>query len=432
MPKRVSRRSRTRPSRPAKRSRSRQEESALCRHFGTCGGCTSLNVSYPQQLEQKTRELRAALGEFALFSHESFEISPSPRTHHYRAKTVWPVERRKHQVRTGFYVAGTHELIDTLECQTQDPAVTKVLRAARAATEELGLSVREERTGQGFVRAFFARLATGAGHLQLGLVTQPGLFEEAAEWAAAVREHVGSLSDARGRAVELKSIVRNLNDTQGNRLLGHRTTPIAGPDVLMERFGRLTLRLSMTSFFQVNPYAALKMVQVLEGWVAELKPRRTLECYAGVGTLALAFAEHLEEVFAIEVEGAAARDAVFNFEAADLGAQVLTGTILERLPEVSGPIDLAIVDPPRTGLGPEVLAALLERGPEHVLYVSCNAKSLRRDLGTFTAGGYEVRRARGFDLFPHTPHVEVAALLSRGELPDALPKSDVPGPFHSA
>jgi len=74
-------------------------------------------------------------------------------------------------------------------------------------------------------------------------------------------------------------------------------------------------------------------------------------------------------------------------------------------------VDIAVLDPPRTGAGADVLAALLELRPRAVAYVACDPVALGRDLAVAASCGYRVTDVRGFDLFPMTAHVECVARL---------------------
>jgi tRNA/tmRNA/rRNA uracil-C5-methylase (TrmA/RlmC/RlmD family) len=75
------------------------------------------------------------------------------------------------------------------------------------------------------------------------------------------------------------------------------------------------------------------------------------------------------------------------------------------------PADVVILDPPRSGLHPRVLKAVLEKKPGTIVYVSCNFHRLAEELKEFKKA-YRVAELAALDLFPHTPHVEVVALLS--------------------
>jgi tRNA/tmRNA/rRNA uracil-C5-methylase (TrmA/RlmC/RlmD family) len=102
----------------------------------------------------------------------------------------------------------------------------------------------------------------------------------------------------------------------------------------------------------------------------------------------------------------AARCGAGNVEAV---AQDVLPYLRERGP---GAFAVAVADPPRTGLGPEVCAELLRHGPGRLVYVSCNPLTQVEDLAAL-APGYVLRSLRGYDMFPHTPHVETLAVLDR-------------------
>jgi tRNA/tmRNA/rRNA uracil-C5-methylase (TrmA/RlmC/RlmD family) len=77
-----------------------------------------------------------------------------------------------------------------------------------------------------------------------------------------------------------------------------------------------------------------------------------------------------------------------------------------------GPVDLVVLDPPRSGAGREVVARVAERGPRAVAYVACDPAALARDVRTLRAYGYKLAALRAYDLFPHTHHLEAVALLT--------------------
>ena len=75
-------------------------------------------------------------------------------------------------------------------------------------------------------------------------------------------------------------------------------------------------------------------------------------------------------------------------------------------------VGLIVTDPPRAGLGAEVVEAIVAQQPSRVVYVSCDSATFARDIKAFAELGYELDQLRAFDLFPMTKHLETVALLA--------------------
>ena len=177
--------------------------------------------------------------------------------------------------------------------------------------------------------------------------------------------------------------------------------------------------LSPAAFYQVNRAQAERLyAKALE--YAGLTGRETvLELYCGAGTITLTMAPYARRVLGAEIVPEAVDNARRN--AADNGIENAefflgdAGAVAERLAAERLHAHVVVVDPPRKGLGEEVVAAIARIGPERVVYVSCDCATLARDVQRFRAAGYTLRRAAAVDLFPRTAHVECAALLVRGD-----------------
>jgi tRNA/tmRNA/rRNA uracil-C5-methylase (TrmA/RlmC/RlmD family) len=189
-----------------------------------------------------------------------------------------------------------------------------------------------------------------------------------------------------------------------------------GPTELTERAAGRSWRVTGSGFWQVHPAAADTLVAaVLEG----LQPRpgeRVADLYAGVGLFSGALAERVGpqgHVVAVEGDRTAVEDAAANL--ADLHqVSVVVDRVDRALASgVTGPRDLVVLDPPRTGAKAEVVAAVAGLGPRAVAYVACDPAALARDVAFFAEHGYRLESLRAFDLFPMTHHVECVAVLSR-------------------
>jgi len=190
------------------------------------------------------------------------------------------------------------------------------------------------------------------------------------------------------------------------QFLALRGSPYIQADVL-----GVSLRAHVRSFFQGNRF----LFEALARTVVDLVPPGgpVLDFYAGVGLFALPLAARGDAVAAFEIAASAAEDAVENARAARLvGVRVVRGDVGEGLrswPRQAG--ERIVLDPPRTGAGAEVVAAVAARRPEAVVYVSCDPPTLGRDLQAFARAGYRPDRLHAFDLFPDTFHLETVVRL---------------------
>lgn len=139
---------------------------------------------------------------------------------------------------------------------------------------------------------------------------------------------------------------------------------------------------------------------------------RVLELFAGAGFLTLALARRFSSVVAVEGDTVAAADLSHNLAAAGLHHVDVRAEPAERaLASIRAPIDAVVLDPPRAGLPRGAAARIAALGARRIVYLSCDAATLARDLAEMARAGYALVRAQGFDAFPQTPHVEALATL---------------------
>ena len=183
--------------------------------------------------------------------------------------------------------------------------------------------------------------------------------------------------------------------------------------VVHERAGGRTWQVHGTGFWQVHPAAADTLLAAVQTFARVQPGERVVDLYAGAGLFAgglAASAGPRGRVLAVEWDRAAAADARHNL--ADLPqVQVLRARVSPPVLRRSGPVDVVVLDPPRTGAGGAVVDAIARLGPRAVVYVACDPASLARDVAAFDGQGYDLRGLRAFDLFPMTAHVECVALL---------------------
>ncbi len=185
-----------------------------------------------------------------------------------------------------------------------------------------------------------------------------------------------------------------------------------GDDCLVEEIGGLSLKYFYDSFFQINPPTFEKIVTFLR---KNIQPGHTLvDFYSGVGTIGFALAKHFQTVYSLESVEASLTAARENVERNALNNVAVIAGEAEK-PELRQMVGLAntlICDPPRSGLHPKILKAILEYVPAQFAYVSCNPITQAADYAALKEK-YNVSAWHLFDLYPQTPHVESVLILER-------------------
>jgi tRNA/tmRNA/rRNA uracil-C5-methylase (TrmA/RlmC/RlmD family) len=232
--------------------------------------------------------------------------------------------------------------------------------------------------------------------------------------ASAAGDHAVVVRPGRNRGVSVPDL-----DTPASILLDQgkgRTVPRRGSGVLRERAGDREFRVSGSGFWQVHPGAAETLLDAVLSYAAPQPGEWALDLYCGVGLFAAGLAEAVGPdgaVFGLESDPAAVRDAHANLR--DLPqARVERGRVEEALDRFGiERADLVVVDPPRAGLGRDVVDRIAALDALRVVYVSCDPATLARDLAWLAERGYRLDGLRAFDAFPMTHHVECVALLAR-------------------
>ncbi|MCX7708094.1 MAG: 23S rRNA (uracil(1939)-C(5))-methyltransferase RlmD, partial [Anaerolineae bacterium] len=188
--------------------------------------------------------------------------------------------------------------------------------------------------------------------------------------------------------------------------------PLIGPPWLTEEVLGQRYRVSAESFFQVNTVGAAALVELVTAYADARPGDVVLDAYCGVGLFSLPLAEAAGKVIGIEEAPSACEDFAVNAAGRD-NIELHEGPVEAVLPALQAQkqhVDIAVIDPPRGGTGPQVIAGLAGLTPRRIVYVSCDPATLARDAVQLTQAGFQLVEAQPVDLFPQTFHVETIAL----------------------
>jgi 23S rRNA (uracil1939-C5)-methyltransferase len=189
-----------------------------------------------------------------------------------------------------------------------------------------------------------------------------------------------------------------------------RTLARWGASSLTYRAAAFDYRVDHGSFFQVNRWLVDALVQRVTG---SRSGKLAWDLFAGVGLFARQLAVNFEHVIAIESAPTsvdALKENLRDTHSESVKAETLP---FLRRQHKSDPPDLIVVDPPRTGLGPETTAQLARIAAPVIVYVSCDPATLARDLRALSSSGYAIESITLVDLFPQTFHLETVVALRR-------------------
>jgi len=237
--------------------------------------------------------------------------------------------------------------------------------------------------------------------------------------------------DDRGEVVEVahRPVRRPARRPRADRGRGFRPVltaeQVSGPLQLRYTVAGRQFGIRPAGFWQTHPRAAEVFTATVLAAAAPQPGERVLDLYAGAGLFTAALAEAVTgtgRVLGLESDPAAVADAAGNLAglpwATVRRATVDERTVAAAAPELGGSPDIVVLDPPRSGAGRAVLAAILAGGPRVVVYVACDPAALARDVRFARDAGWRLADLSAYDAFPMTHHVECIAVLRPDHDPD--------------
>ncbi len=388
----------------------------MCKHFGLCGGCKWQHMSYEAQLQFKQKQVYDQLERIGkLQVQEKLPILGCTETSLYRNKLDFTFSTRKWFIHEndnsdpvlGFHIPGRFDkVLDIEECFLQPEPSNKIRNAVRELALKKGMPFYDIKNHEGFLRNLIIR-NNHKGEFMLILIVA---FENE-EWLNKIFTLIKENFE------EVKSLYLAVNQKMNDSLEQVPLKLIFGQPSLNETLLDLKFDISPVSFFQTNSFQTEKLYSKVLEW-ADLKGNELVyDLFCGTGTISLMLAKKANFVIGIEYVKEAVDDAYVNaeknginniyFEAGDV-----KDVVFKKKIKSYGKPDLIVLDPPRSGVHPDVVKALSEIAPERIIYVSCNAATQARDLAMMT-GHYRILMSQPVDMFPHTSHVENIALLEK-------------------
>ena len=347
---------------------------------------------YAEQLAKKQQELSRLLG----FTVPP--LIPSPAESGFRSKVAFVFAPAGKSFVMGHFALGSKRVIPIDDCPVHHERGNRIAFALRD-------QLLRARVNPNLLRHLIVRTTRDGREATAMLV----VYRNDKSLRAPVKKFLASAEKPDGFFV-------NIHDKPGPFMVGEETIKIEGRSHVREGVNGMSYLVSPTAFFQTNVGAAAAIVKLVLEEVGSA--RSVLDLYCGTGLFSLQLAKAGARVVAVEENRQAIKDAEANLRLnrmPDGHVRFIAGRAEES---VKGQFDAVVVDPPRQGCPPAVLAAVFGRmRPAKVVYVSCNPDALAGELPVILKAGYRVTRTQGVDMFPHTNHIETVIAFQRTSTP---------------
>ena len=379
-----------------------------CGIAAECGGCSLQHLKDHEQKVFKHSQLRETLLRIGGISHPIHPfIFSIDESFGYRNRGLIPLRRLSNgNLQMGYYKRGSHRIINLTECPVLDQRLNDCLEAIKI---DLGYSNwpadSDLLSGDG-LRHIGLRIGNSTGEILITLISSTdslsGLKQQAKRWL--------------DRWDSVKGVTLNLQPSRTNVILGSKTIVLAGEPSINEIFCGLNLKISTTTFFQVNAVQAEEVVKLICDWFAmKCAAKSVVDAYCGIGTISLPIAACGLQVLGLEINSDSIKQANLNASSNCIGnVCFISGDVAEHLAMALPDYDGLIVDPPRKGLNDDVVSAIVENPPKNMAYLSCDPATLARDLKKLVGpiGPYTIAAIQPIDFFPQTTHIECLVFMT--------------------
>ena len=392
------------------------EQHNICRHDELCGGCTYQGTDYEEQLRTKENAVRSLFSsaEITPAQFAPIEGCPGEQRFGYRNKMEYTFGD---MVKDGPLCLGMHKIKNFMsivtvdECQLVHPDFNRILRFTLDFCTDRGYVKYHKKSHQGLLRNLVVRRGVRTGELLVNIVTSSqSEFDEEA-W----KEGLLALPlDCR-----IVGVMRTLNDGLADTVACDELRLLYGREYYYEELLGLQFIVHEFAFFQTNVDAVERLYSEALALIPDLEGKTVFDLYCGTGTISQIAARSAARVLGVEIVPESVESARENAALNGLdNCEFVCGDVFAVLDTRQDKPDVIIVDPPRAGMSQEAVTHIASYGVEQILYISCNPKSLVKNLTWFAELGYEAGYVRPYDNFPMTRHVETCALLVRESAQD--------------
>lgn len=338
---------------------------SMCPYFEACGGCSLIHLNYEDTLKFKQNKIKNLLKKYKINYDKELEIVKNDNPLYYRNKVSLKIENGH----LGYYEENTHKLLEIKECMMAKHSINEVIKNYQL------LNLKD------------AKLTIRSNYNDEILI----IIE----------------ANAKEYNIELAKLKEKI------KLVGiiYNGITIYGENFFYERINGKLFKVSYNSFFQINENITNKLFALIKNNIDT--DSTVLDLYSGVGTLGIVASSKAKTVYSIEIIKNAVLNGITNAKLNQkTNIKFMLGDVAKLVDKVNLAFDTVIIDPPRKGLDKKTKEFILKKLPAKIIYVSCEANTLMRDLKELE-NIYEIIDYKILDMFSYTYHVESFCILKR-------------------
>ncbi len=360
---------------------------STCLHFSLCSGCSLDKNFFNPPIKQQILSYFDGLGAPLSFRSTGFAST--------RWKAKLAIRGSFDNPQIGLFKRNSHEVVSIPRCLVHHPSINRGVEILRDAVRAHRIPPYSESPPSGLLRYAQLFVERSSGRVQLSLSLN----------AAEIPPILAPFFENLAKSSLWHSIWVNCNPGSTNRIFSDDWRQISGESWLWQKFGKAEAAYHPAAFAQAHLPLFEEMLKLIREWVPQNS--RCLELFAGTGAISLFLSDRCQALDLVENNPFSAlsfqqslqrtNKNLFSYRLGDAKVQ-------------PGPYDVVIVDPPRKGLGAQLIQTL---DAEILIYVSCSFDSFRRDSDLLSENGWKLEKGAGFFLFPGTNEIEIAACFKK-------------------
>ena len=374
----------------------------MCEHFGRCGGCTFLDISYEEELAVKEAAVKEVLGQYGDLV-EGIVQSTKPSEYRNKMELAFGDEGKDGLLALGMRKKRSfYEVATPTDCVLIPDDFKKIIAYVLEYFRGLGETFFHRKRHVGALRHLVLRRGEFTGEVLVNLSTASAL-------ESPLEPLINGLSELELKG-EFVGFLHSVNDGVADAVKNENVSLLWGRDYFYEKINGLTFKVSAFAFFQTNSAGAGVLYELVKEYAGA--GDAAYDLYCGIGTIAQIISPLFKNVMGIEIVEDAILAAKQNAEKNGItNCEFHAGDVMAVLNAVENMSpEVVIVDPPRDGLHPKALPQIAALNAPKLVYVACKPKSLARDLVLLESLGYKPVKINAVDMFPRTPHVECVCL----------------------